>query len=110
MSATNVQDKLGVNKFDIDNEVHILIDKDICSRCEHRRCLYAFLPPAIPWKTSISRTRMKDVLNAAVAALGVIKVLFSGFCHGPDLACAFNMVERGKMHECHSLYQANHGS
>lgn len=41
MSDASVQDKLAVNKFDIDKDVHILIDEDICSRCDHRRCLYA---------------------------------------------------------------------
>ncbi len=41
MTAAKVQDKLAVNKFVIDTQVHILINQEICSRCEHHRCLYA---------------------------------------------------------------------
>lgn len=35
-----IEDKLAVNKYDIDREVHISIDKDICQSCKHHPCLY----------------------------------------------------------------------
>jgi ferredoxin like protein len=39
--ASNIEDKLAVNKYDIDEEVHITINEEICSRCENRGCVYA---------------------------------------------------------------------
>ena len=41
MSHDRIEDKLAVNKFDIDKEVHIRIQEDICSQCETHECLYA---------------------------------------------------------------------
>lgn len=39
--ATTVEDKLAVNKFDIDKEVHITVNSDTCQTCEWHRCVYA---------------------------------------------------------------------
>jgi len=41
MNPVKVEDKLAVNKFDIDKEVHIRIREDICKKCEEHYCLYA---------------------------------------------------------------------
>ena len=40
MSVKSIEDKLAVNKFDIDKEVHISINEEICSKCEGRECVY----------------------------------------------------------------------
>lgn len=36
----NIEDKLAMNKYDIDAEVHISIREDICKKCNSRYCLY----------------------------------------------------------------------
>ncbi len=41
MKRTSVEDKLAVNKFDIDKERHIRILEDICATCEARPCAAA---------------------------------------------------------------------
>ncbi len=40
MNPTKVEDKLAVNKYDIDKEVHIRIREDICKTCKEYHCLY----------------------------------------------------------------------
>ena len=35
-----VEDKLALNKFEVDREVHIRVDELICDRCEPKHCLY----------------------------------------------------------------------
>jgi ferredoxin like protein len=40
--STNVEDKLSVNKFDIDRDVHITLDESICSAtCKTHDCVFA---------------------------------------------------------------------
>lgn len=41
MKILNIQDKLATNKYDIDKDVHIKIEENICETCEYRRCIYA---------------------------------------------------------------------
>ena len=41
MKPGNVEEKLAVNKYDIDKEWHIRIKEDICTTCESKPCLYA---------------------------------------------------------------------
>lgn len=36
-----IEEKLAVNKFDVDKEVHIRIKEDKCLECEEHPCLYA---------------------------------------------------------------------
>ncbi|MEA3441934.1 MAG: ferredoxin family protein [Chloroflexota bacterium] len=40
MSTISIEDKLSVNKFDIDKDVHIKINEDICKSCQEHVCLY----------------------------------------------------------------------
>ncbi len=35
-----VEDKLALNKFEIDREVHILLDEGLCQKCDLKLCLY----------------------------------------------------------------------
>lgn len=41
MKQTKVEDKLAVNKFDIDREVHIRLHEEACRDCEDHPCLSA---------------------------------------------------------------------
>ena len=41
MKPQTIEDKLSVNKYDIDKEVHIRVREDICNECEKHPCLYA---------------------------------------------------------------------
>lgn len=41
MKTTSIEDKLAVNKYDIDKDRHIQIREDICATCEAHPCLYA---------------------------------------------------------------------
>lgn len=41
MNPISVEDKLAVNKYDIDRDVHIRIREDICKVCNEYYCLYA---------------------------------------------------------------------
>lgn len=41
MNPSSIEDKLAVNKFDIDKERHIQIKEDICRTCEGHPCTYA---------------------------------------------------------------------
>jgi ferredoxin like protein len=41
MNTISIEDKLAVNKYDIDRDVHISIKKDICQACDGHYCLYA---------------------------------------------------------------------
>ena len=36
-----VEEKLALNKFDIDREVHIRVDEEKCKSCNLKPCLYA---------------------------------------------------------------------
>ena len=40
MKPKSIEDKLAVNKYDIDREVHIRISEDICKKCDEHPCLY----------------------------------------------------------------------
>ena len=35
-----VEDKLAVNKYDLDEEVHITVQEVVCAECESKPCLY----------------------------------------------------------------------
>ena len=37
---SNVEEKLAVNKFDIDRDVHIQVNADTCKDCEWQYCVY----------------------------------------------------------------------
>jgi ferredoxin-like protein FixX len=39
--TTNVEDKLSVNKYDIDRDVHITIDESLCNECKTKVALNA---------------------------------------------------------------------
>ena len=41
MNPITIEDKLAVNKYDVDKDVHITINEDICKVCERHYCLYA---------------------------------------------------------------------
>jgi len=41
MNQPSIEDKLAVNKYDIDQDVHITVNEDVCSQCEDRYCVYA---------------------------------------------------------------------
>lgn len=41
MKSTNIEDKLAVNKYDVDKEVHIRLLEETCQKCEDHPCLYA---------------------------------------------------------------------
>jgi ferredoxin like protein len=41
MKPTSIEDKLAVNKYDIDKDRHIQIREDICATCEAHPCLFA---------------------------------------------------------------------
>jgi ferredoxin like protein len=41
MSAMKIEDKLAVNKFDIDKEFHIQLKEEACQDCDVHSCLYA---------------------------------------------------------------------
>ena len=38
--SLSVEEKLAVNKFDVDREVHIQVDGEVCKDCEEHYCLY----------------------------------------------------------------------
>jgi len=40
MIPASIEDKLAVNKYDIDREVHISLHEDICKKCDTHYCLY----------------------------------------------------------------------
>ena len=40
MKPKKIEDKLAVNKFDVDEENHIRVKEDICSQCREQECLY----------------------------------------------------------------------
>jgi ferredoxin like protein len=41
LNPKTIEDKLAVNKFDVDNDVHIRIKDDVCRSCKEFVCLYA---------------------------------------------------------------------
>jgi len=36
-----VEDKLALNKFEVDREVHIVVDEEKCASCDLASCVYA---------------------------------------------------------------------
>jgi len=40
-TQTNVEERLAVNKYAIDRDVHITVDTEICRRCKPRYCVAA---------------------------------------------------------------------
>jgi ferredoxin like protein len=50
MNPISIEDKLAVNKYDIDRDVHIKFDENICKTCEKHTCLY--ICPAVCFKLS----------------------------------------------------------
>jgi ferredoxin like protein len=41
MNPNRMEDKLAVNKYDVDREVHIRLKEDTCRECQERLCLKA---------------------------------------------------------------------
>ena len=41
MNRQKIEDKLAVNKFDVDQDVHVRIKEGICGQCKEFVCLYA---------------------------------------------------------------------
>ena len=41
MNPVTIEDKLAVNKYDVDRDVHITVDEGICQVCDENYCLYA---------------------------------------------------------------------
>jgi ferredoxin like protein len=41
MKPKSIEDKLAVNKYDVDKEVHIRINENICNKCEEHYCVPA---------------------------------------------------------------------
>ena len=41
MKPVKIEDKLALNKFDVDDEVHIRLKEDACRTCREFPCLYA---------------------------------------------------------------------
>jgi ferredoxin like protein len=41
MSVRKVEESLAVNKYDIDQEVHVTVDAAVCASCSHYACTYA---------------------------------------------------------------------
>ena len=41
MKTASIEDKLAVNKYDIDKERHIRIKEDFCQTCQDYPCVYA---------------------------------------------------------------------
>lgn len=40
MNTKTIEEKLAVNKYDIDRDVHIKIREDICQKCTESYCLF----------------------------------------------------------------------
>ena len=40
MKPALIEDKLAVNKYDVDDDVHIRIKEDICNQCYRHICVY----------------------------------------------------------------------
>lgn len=40
MKHKSIEDKLAVNKYDLDEEVHVRIQEETCQRCEQKSCVY----------------------------------------------------------------------
>ncbi len=40
MNSMSLEDKLALNKYDIDEELHISVNEDICRTCRNRVCLH----------------------------------------------------------------------
>lgn len=40
MKQKSIEDKLAVNKYDVDKEVHIRLKEDICKECIDFSCVY----------------------------------------------------------------------
>jgi len=40
VKPVKVEDKLAVNKYDVDREPHIKVAEDVCRTCDKRPCLY----------------------------------------------------------------------
>ena len=38
MSPGSIEDKLAVNKYDYDREVHITLSEDVCQMCKEHQC------------------------------------------------------------------------
>ena len=41
MKPLKIEEKVALNKYNVDSEVHIEVKKEICGGCEERYCLYA---------------------------------------------------------------------
>jgi ferredoxin like protein len=41
MKPQSIEDKLALNKYDVDKDVHIRVREEICELCEKHPCLYA---------------------------------------------------------------------
>lgn len=53
MNPSRVEDKLAVNKYDVDKDIHIHLIEDICRECQEHFCLKAC--PASCFKLSEDR-------------------------------------------------------
>jgi ferredoxin like protein len=49
MSNDQIEDKLAVNKFDVDDDVHIRLHEEKCKECEDHVCLYICPAECFEW-------------------------------------------------------------
>lgn len=40
MSPMKIEERLALNKYDVDPEAHIRLKEEICQKCQQRVCLY----------------------------------------------------------------------
>jgi ferredoxin like protein len=49
MSIVKTEDKLAINKYDVDEDVHIRLDAEKCQECESHSCLYICPAECFKW-------------------------------------------------------------
>ena len=55
-----IEERLALNKFDVDQQAHIVLNEEICQKCQERVCLYVC--PAECYKLKDSKLILKGVL------------------------------------------------
>lgn len=88
-----IEDKLAVNKYDIDRDSHITIHEDVCRSCPDQPCLSACPAGCFSLVDGGILFSLKDVSSAGAAGSSVRKGRSIGHCPALVLVFATNMVK-----------------
>lgn len=74
MKPLTIEDRVGLNKFDVDEEIpHIVVDEKICADCKDHICLYVCPAELFKLQEGKIHFNYKDCLECGSCRIGCDK-------------------------------------